>query len=113
MEYVIGFVVSSIGVAIYIALENKKARDSKPISGIERCHRCYNGYDKKDLGKVWHINYAPIRMIFMDFRDDLNKDYCRTCRVKINIFMVLSLFITVPIILLFSIVVLGQLGLLK
>jgi hypothetical protein len=113
MKYILAVLVSVIGMTIFILLEKKKVRNSKAVSGTVQCHRCYNGFDENELGKVWHFNYAPLRLLIMDLRDDLNKSYCQTCRVKVNIYMVLSLFITVPILLLLGIVVMGQLGLWK
>jgi len=113
IKYLFAIVVSVIGMTTFIFLEKKKVRNSKVVSGTAQCHRCYNGFDEDELGKVWHFNYAPLRIIIMDLRDDLNKDYCQVCRVKVNVFMVLSLFITVPIILLLGLVAMGQLGLWK
>lgn len=94
---------------LYSRKRNEQRRPSNYKDYI--CGRCRQGFDEAELKPIWQFPTAPLRIMGWNNDKEMDLCYCLKCRNLLNVFMHLSLVITVPVVFIFMYVLFMYLGL--
>jgi len=81
----------------YLALIKNERKRPEGHEGYI-CPRCRQGFDVSELHPIWQFPTAPLRLMGCNRKNELDSFYCKKCRVIVNIFLALSIVISLPIV---------------
>jgi hypothetical protein len=96
------FAISVGVIGAYIYYRSKKKNDSKrPKNYIGHiCPRCRQGFSRSELFQIWQFPTAPLRLMGWNKDHELDLLYCKKCRKILNTYMAISIFLSLPMLML-------------
>ena len=110
---IIGIITITIAVILYLVtqIKNENKRPKNYIGYI--CPRCQQGFEKNELRPVWQFPTAPLRLLGWNKENQFNLGYCNKCKKIVNVYLVLSFVISIPVMMILVYSALLFLGIVK
>ena len=112
-KIIIGIITITIAVVLYLftQIKNENKRPKNYIGFI--CPRCRQGFEKHELRPIWQFPTAPLRLLGWNKENQFNLGYCNKCRKIVNFYLILSFFISIPVMMILVYLVLLSVGIVK
>lgn len=112
-KLIIGLIVTIIAVFFYLrTLRKNENKRSKEYRGYI-CPRCRQGFEENELYAIWQFPTTPLRIMGWNKNEAFDLNYCYRCKHILNAYMILSLIISIPIVLIFTYMLLLYLGIIN